>query len=136
MNVSEEIQRLLFDTLKADAELMALVNGVYDTVPATAFSAPKLAFVSFGSSDIVDDYAQCLDGETHSVQIDVWSRQVGYLNCKNIVDRVKRILNRASLTLTDNALVESNVTLTRVFRDSDGVTNHGVVTVELMVEVN
>jgi hypothetical protein len=137
VNVSEEIQRLLVTTLKADSQLMALVNNVYDHVPdeTTSFAGPKLAFVSFGPSDIVDDYAECIGGETHTVQIDVWSRQVGFINAKNIVDRIKLVLSRAQLSLTDNALVEINVILARIFRDPDGATSHGVLTVELMVEV-
>lgn len=116
---------------------MALINNVYDHVPddAVSFADPKQAYVSFGPLDIVDDYAQCIDGETHTVQIDVWSRQVGFINAKNIVDRIKRVLARAHLSLTSNALLETNITLARIFRDPDGVTSHGVLTVELMVEV-
>ena len=137
MTISEEIQKLLLDTLKADAGLMALVNGVYDSPPVDTvrFAKPKEAFISFGPVDVVDDFAECIDGETHTVQIDVWSRTVGYIGCKRIVDTVKAILNRADLALATNALVEVKVPLARVFRDPDGVTSHGVVSVELMVEV-
>lgn len=137
MTISEEIQKLLLDTLKANTAVMALVNGVWDKRPVdtTAFATPKLACIDFGATDIVDDFAECINGETHTFQIDVWSRTVGAIGCKRVVDTVRSALNRVSLSLTTNALVEINVVLARVFDDPDGVTTHGVVTVELMVEV-
>ncbi|MBZ9653545.1 DUF3168 domain-containing protein [Phyllobacterium lublinensis] len=137
MTISEEIQKMLLDTLKGDTTLMALVNGVYDSPPTESvrFAAPKEAFISFGPADVVDDFAECIDGETHTIQLDVWSRTVGNIGCKRIVDIVKSILNRADLSLTTNALVQIRTPLVRVFRDPDGLTSHGVVSVEMMVEV-
>lgn len=137
MTVSEEIQKLLLDTLKANVAVMGLVNGVWDKRPidATAFAEPKLACITFGPTDITDDYAECIDGETHTVQLDVWSRTVGAIGCKRIVDTVRKALNRADLILATNAMVETKVVLTRVFDDPDGVTTHGVLSIEMMVEV-
>lgn len=138
MSISAEVQKLLLDTLKADAPLMALVNGVWDRAPTGngPWATPKEAYIDFGATDIRDDYSECIDGETHTVQLDVWSRTVGNIGCKRIVDRIRKVLNRASLSLTENALVEVNVVLTRVFDDPDPLTTHGVVSVELMVEVS
>lgn len=137
MTIGQELQKLLLDTLKANTGVMALVNGVWDNPPADAvrFAQPKAACITFGASDVVDDFADCIDGETHTIQIDVWSRTVGMVGCKQIVDVVRKFLKRAPLQLSENALVEINIPLVRVFKDPDGLTSHGVLSVEIMVEV-
>ncbi len=128
-----EIQGLLVSTLKANAAVMALVTDVHDTVPTNPWGT-KLAYISLGPSDIVTDDVDCIDGEEHSVQLDVWSRKVGQVECKKICDAVKRALHEQELELTDNALIEIRVPNYLVMRDPDGLTIHGVVRVSLMVE--
>jgi hypothetical protein len=133
MTSGEELQRLLYSTLSGDTAIMALAAGVYDKIPADPFGA-RSAYISFGPVDSVEDDADCIAGLSVTVQLDVWSRAVGFTECKTLTDMVRKKLHRASLTLTDNALVDVWVTLTRVFRDPDGLTSHGVVQVTCMVE--
>lgn len=133
MNSGEELQRLLFTTLTGDTAIMAIANGVYDKIPTAPFGA-KTAYVSFGPMDANEDDSECISGLSVTVQLDVWSRAVGFLECRNLTDLVRKKLHRASLTLADNALVDINVTLTRVFRDPDGITSHGVVQITCLVE--
>ncbi|MBZ9888125.1 DUF3168 domain-containing protein [Mesorhizobium sp. BR1-1-3] len=130
---STELQGLLYSTLKADLGVMALVDGVYDNVPTTAFGTKK-AYISFGPHDVVDDGADCIESGEHTFQLDCWSRAVGQVACKDIVDAVKVALHERELTLTNNALVEIRVIMRRVFRDPDGLTSHGVVMVQAIVE--
>lgn len=132
MDSSEELQRLLYSTLKADNAVMAIAGGVYDHVPANEYGT-KSAYVSFGSVSANEDDAECISGQEVSIQLDCWSKAVGAAECKRLVDAVRKALHRKSLTLTDNALVDIWVTLTRVFPDPSGVT-HGVVTVSCMIE--
>lgn len=129
-----ELQVLLVNTLKADATLLGLVNGVYDTPPADPWGAKK-AYITIGPTDVLDDSADCVDGEEHNIQIDVWSRAVGAVECKKICDAVKTALHEVELELTDNALCEIRVPGYRTFRDPDGLTTHGVVSVVVTVEV-
>lgn len=131
MTSSEELQRLLYATLTADAEIMAIAYRVYDRVSGDYGS--KTAYLSFGPIDSVEDDAECITGVEVTCQIDVWSRADGALECKKLTDLVRKALHRKSLTLTDNALVDIWVTLTRVFPDPSG-DHHGVVTVTCMVE--
>lgn len=133
MNSGEELQRLLFTTLTGDTAIMAIANGVYDKIQTAPFGT-KTAYISFGPMDANEDDADCITGLSVTVQLDVWSRAVGFLECRNLTDLVRKKLHRASLTLADNALVDINVTLTRVFRDPDGITSHGVVQVTCLVE--
>lgn len=133
MSSSAELQRRVFDTLTANTAIMALANGVYDRVPSDPFGA-KTAYVSFGAEDAREDDAEGIAGLEVTLQIDVWSRAPGFVECKRLTDLVRKALHRKPLTLTDNALVDAWVTLSRVFRDPDGVTSHGVVQATFMIE--
>lgn len=133
MSVSAALQKLIFDTVTADAGVMALVNGVYDHVPKSPWGETK-AYVSFGPSDVIDDDADCIAAGEHTFQIDCWSRGVGKVGCRRIVDAVKDALHARDLALPDHGLVELRVTMRRVFDDPDGRTAHGVVTVAAMIE--
>ena len=130
---SAELQKLVRDTLVAKAEIMALANGVYDNIPTAPFGS-KTAYISFGPEDTVEDDAECIVGLEMTMQIDVWSRAVGAVECKRLTDLVRKALHRKPLVLTDNALVDALVDITRVFRDPDGTTSHGVVTATFRVE--
>lgn len=130
MLVSEELQRLLVSTLKADAGVSAITTRVYDNVP----TSPTFPYISFGPQSSVDDSADCVSGQEITVQLDCWSRAVGFLECKNLVDAVRKALHEQEIVLTDNALAEMRVELTRVFRDPDGLTSHGVVQITAVVQ--
>ena len=132
MDSLKELQGLLYATLKADSDVMALAGGVYDHVPANEYGT-KTAYVSFGPVSANEDDAECITGIEASIQLDCWSKAVGAVECKALVGAVRKALHRKSLTLTDNALVDIWVPATRVFPDPSGVT-HGVVTVSCMIE--
>lgn len=129
-----ELQVLIVSTLKNSAAVMALIDGVYDTVPSTAWDGPRKAYISLGPSDMTTDDADGIVGETHTVQLDVWSRAVGQPDCKKICTAVKKALHKRPLTMSDNALVEINMTLERIMRDPDGLTIHGAMQFEVMIE--
>lgn len=133
MTSGEELQRLISETLKGNGAIMALAYRVYDSIPTDPFG-PKTAYISFGPSDSTEDDADCIDGVTTTIQMDIWSRAVGSLECKTLTDLVRRALHRKSLALTEHALVDTEVALWRVFRDPDGKTTHGVVQVTCMIE--
>lgn len=133
MSASAALQKLIYDTLKADVAVMALVNGVYDSVPSDAWGE-RNAYISFGTIDVVEDDAECITGGSFAMNIDCWSRQVGSVHCKRIVDAVKAALHNLDAELPNHGLVQMRVTLRRVFADPDGKTMHGVVTVEADIE--
>lgn len=128
-----ELQGLYYSTLKADSDVMALAANVYDRVPDSPFGT-KTAYISFGPIDTVEDDSECITGVEITAQIDVWSIAPGFVECKKLTDLVRKALHRKSLSLSTNALVDTWVELTRVFRDPDGETSHGVVQVRAIVE--
>jgi hypothetical protein len=137
MSAALDLQDLILNALKADVPLMALVNGVWDQPPSatTAFAAPKQGYISFGPHDYVEDDEGCIVSGVHTFQLDAWSRLVGFPACKQIGDRVKKVLHEASLTIqTENALVEIRVPALRYIRDPDGLTSHGIITVTALIE--
>ncbi|MBB2973949.1 hypothetical protein FHU14_004488 [Mesorhizobium sp. RMAD-H1] len=112
---------------------MDLVNGVYDRVPENPFGT-KMNYISFGPSDGGEDDTECITGIRVTCQIDIWSRAVGQMECKRLVDLVRRTLHRKPLKFETNALVDIWVEVTRVVRDPDGLTSHGIVTVTAIIE--
>ena len=126
-----ELQGQIVTLLKASPELTALIGGrIYDRVP----ESPTFPYVSFGPSDEVSDDADCIDGFEVTMQLDVWSRAVGFPECRRIVDAVRKALPEDGILLADNALVTFNHRISRIFRDQDGLTSHGAMTFEAFVE--
>jgi hypothetical protein len=139
-----DLQRAIFEALTGDAYMMTLVNGVYDFVPAArADIAGREAdpwgavqgYISFGPMDVTNDNAECLESGHYTVQLDAWSRQKTSVHCRKIVDQVRRILDGTSFDLpTGNALVGLTIEAWRFMRDPDGLTTHGVVSVQGSIE--
>ena len=132
-SVDRALQAVIGAALVADAGVATLVGDrIYDQMPATG----EYPCIEFGASDVVPDDEECIDGEVHALQIDVWSRDQGRLGpCKDIVAAARAALHEAELDLPDPfALCFVRVVLTRVLPDPDGITAHGILTVEATVE--
>lgn len=134
MSASNELQALIYQRLTGNTGVTAIVGSrVYDN----PIGKDAFPYISFGPSDVVEDDADCITGRIETVQIDCWSRyQGGFREVKDLADAVKKALHRYAGTLTVNALVEMTVESIRYFRDPDGLTSHGVVTVQAIVEEN
>lgn len=129
------LQKLIFETLSADATVTALVAGrIYDRAP----SEKDYPCIVFGPSDSNPDDAEGVVGEEITVQLDVWTTDNGRLRpCKEIVGAVKSALHYAPLTLpAPYALVQIWVHLTRVMLDQNPALTHGIVQVTAQVETH
>ena len=131
MSVSVALQKLIFDTLRAEAVVTSLIGSrVYDRVP----EGPTFPYVSFGAYDFVSDESDCIDAGEHTLQIDVWSRSVGRVQAKQITDAVRRSLHGLDADMGAFGLVEMRADFAQVIGDPDGLTSHGIVTVTAMIE--
>lgn len=131
-SASAELQALINGMLRADGDVTALIGDrVFKKVPAAPATFP---YLSFGSHDVTEDGADCIESGEHSLQLDVWSRSDSQIEAKRIVDAVKTCLHEAETEMADNALVEMRVDLRQVFSDPDGITTHGVVRVTAIIE--
>lgn len=130
--ISNALQTAIYARLVANAGVTAIVAGrVYDLTPQNA----AFPHISFGPTDSVIDDEECINGRIETVQLDCWSRaQDGFRECKALVDAVKAALHDYSANLTVGALASMRVTLVQVMRDPDGLTSHGVIQVECLVE--
>ena len=129
------LQAFVVAVLKADPAVTALTGQrIYDKVPAN----PKPPYVSLGTDDAVPDDYECIPGVIDALQIDVWDDGVGSKKrLKQVTAAIKAALHEydGPLDLAGNdALAELQVTGVRHARDPDGVSFHGVVTIEATIE--
>lgn len=136
---SVELQTLIYQRLVADTAVHALIaDRIYDHPPSSAPGvSPTRVYpdASFGPSAAVNADAECITGMDEVVQIDVWARDGGRLRtAKAIVGAIKKSLHEYEADLTEHGLIEMRVVLTRVFQDPDGLTAHGIVQVECLLQ--
>lgn len=130
-SVKKELQGAIVQRLKTDPAVTALVNGrIYDSVPGNA----AFPYISYGPADFVRADAECLKAFSGSVQLDVWSRAVGYPESLTIADAVERALDDANLALPTNALVFIDHVQSTAERDPDGLTSRVRMHFETVIE--
>lgn len=124
-----ELQGAIVSHLRGDSPPL-LSCDLFDRIPAGA----AFPYASFGPADALTDDAECLTSYEVTLQIDVWSRAVGYPEVKTLAAEVRDNLHEAELALSENALLTIVHRQTRVFRDPDGITNHAALTFTALVE--
>ncbi|WP_416194011.1 DUF3168 domain-containing protein [Nitrobacter sp. TKz-YC01] len=127
---SHELQVAIVNRLKADATLAALVGSrVYDHVPRGAGGAvtADFPFVGIADSDDLQDDATCVTGYEITMNLDVWSRKPGFVEAKQIAHAVVKSLHNWDASLPTHKVITLQHRQTRIFRDPDGLTSHGVV---------
>ena len=126
MPPSIKIQMDMFDLLKADNELNAVISGcAYDWVPEDA----SFPYVSFGPMELIRDTG----GVTIYQQLDIWSRASGRAECSRVSDLVTNAIlrgNRNVIIPTAEIVHKGTIILT----DPDGLTSHGIVKLAAFVE--
>jgi len=132
MSASFALQQAVFSRLTGYAPLVAVIGArVYDDPPKDA----AYPFVSFGPMDAVVVDADCIDGATETLQIDVWSdAQDGQRECKAILAHVRKALHRFEAALTTGRLVGMRVVLAQTIPDPVKHITHGVLQVEADLE--
>lgn len=125
--IGPEVQGALVAALKAAP---AIAGGrIYDLVPPGA----EFPYVSIGSEQIINDDNSCGDGWEVYSDVHVWSRAVGSVEAKQIMaDAVERI--NAITAIAGFALISVDVDDTRMFRDPDGITSHGVISARFIID--
>ena len=130
MSPDTELQGEIVNLLRTSSEVTDWVGTrVYDAVPETA----EFPYISLGPTITNSEEIECLDSMMILVQIDVWSREVGFPECKEIADVVRKTV-RGLEELQINALVRLDHSLTTTMRDPDGLTSHSVLMFNAMVE--
>ncbi len=134
---SLDLQIAIVARLKGYQPLTALIgNRVYDHVPrdGTGKVTADFPYVSFGPEQVLPDGWDCGNASEIVIQLDAWSRAVGFPEVKKIAGAVRDALDDADLPLADSALVSLEFDGRRVMRDPDGKTSHAVIMFKAVVE--
>lgn len=123
--IGEEVQRALYQALTPvvpDAR-------VYDRVPIGA----SLPYVTIGDEQVVDDGNTCDNGWEVFSDVHIWSRaNGGFQEAKLLVATIVPAI--VGITSIDgHHLISVEVENTRIFRDPDGLTSHGVISVKFII---
>ena len=129
MGTSSDLQRLIVARLKS--AVPAVSGRVYDGPSETA----QMPYISIGPSYFTDASAECIPGRDETLQIDIWgSSKPNRAAVKDAVDQVYDALHgwedTAALTMSP-----LRVSLVRVMDDVQAGVVHGVVQVEVSIEV-
>lgn len=89
MSAEAELQKLLVDTIKGNAGVMAIAGGCYDRPPKDPFKG-KSAYVTLGSFEQLEDDSDCISGFEFTQTLNVWSKAVGGVECKNLASLLRR----------------------------------------------
>ena len=116
--------------LRADAAVKALVaSRIYDRVPLNA----ARPYVSIGPSQMTQQDFDCVDGAECFLQVDVWSSEPGFAQCKTLAAAVRKALHNAAAE-QDGFTFEIEHRFTNEFRDADGLTSHGVISLRAIID--
>lgn len=127
---SLELQGAIVARLKADVSLAAIVGPrIFDHVPRAPGGAvtAEFPFVNVADGDVLQDDATCVTGYEITLTIEVWSRAVGFPEAKRIAHAVAASLHNWDAPLPTNRCIALRHRQTRMFRDPDGLTSHGVL---------
>lgn len=126
-----ELQKLILDTVKADAGVTALLaSRIYDKAPDNVV----YPYARFGPVQVIPGDAEGIVSSEHFRQIDIWTDKGGTVACGRICHAFKTALHDQELDLSDNKLALIEVDGHRVLEDPDGVRFHGIVSVRAIVE--
>lgn len=122
------LQGAIVTALKADTAIRALCGAppatrIYDAVPP----APTFPYVSVGDGQVLgDDTEDCGDGSEVNIQVDAWSRAVGYPEVKQIAAAVRSAL-KAIPMLSGFTVSVVEFQQCQYLRDPDGLTRHAAI---------
>lgn len=133
---SWELQQAIYTALTAGSPTPVPDVGarVYDDVPQNATypfieiaeSVATTEDVSIGESTAGDK------GVSEFIDLHVWSQYRGKKEAKRIMASIHTALHGVSLSVAERASALSWVRTARLLLDPDGVTRHGIVTVEVI----
>lgn len=124
--IGDEIQTAIFEALTASP---AIADGrVYDDVPEGA----QFPYLAIGNEQVTDDGNACGDGWQVYADVHVWSRSVGFPEAKALTAAAVPRLT-AIAAIAGKTLIAVSLDGTRIFRDPDGETSHGVITIRFVI---
>jgi hypothetical protein len=118
------VQQAVYETLRA---ALAPVPVIDDAGPNQSYP-----YVTIG--EFLGDHADTLgeQGSDLEVTVHVWSRQLGMMECADLLEQAHAALHRQPLVSPDFQWVDSICGQAQTLRDPDGKTRHGVMQVRVL----
>jgi hypothetical protein len=110
----------IYQKLKNDAPLAALVTGVYDKVPESA----EYPYIALGPGEMSFWRSMGSAGINHRQFVNIYSRYEGHKEALAILDRVIAVLNKADLTVEHATLVDIAFDRCRLMSEPGAETRH------------
>ena len=133
MSVAFELagQQLVYTALSGNISAT-----VYDAVPELPPGDPTANFPFVVISDCTTDpFDNDTDlGQEVRMDLHIWSRAEGMLECKTIMGQIFAILHRANLSLAGYSVLDSLCMDTLTMTEDDGETRHGIVRYRLTIQ--
>lgn len=125
LNPAEALQKAMWDVLRADTQLQALLGGarIHDRPPRQA----PVPFVTFGEWETHAWNTMSHDGHEHRITLHVWTEHGGRKRAYEIIARMDELLDDAALTLTDHHLVHIRSIFWTALRGAEGRLFHGLL---------
>lgn len=109
---------------------------VYDDVPAEAQRETETGaawpYISLGSGQMVPVDEECFDRSSTSIDVNVWSRDIGFPQAKRIAGAIRAALHEQELVIAGHVLDRMRVENINYSRDPDGLTRRARI--ELLIE--
>lgn len=126
----KKIQQAIYNNLTGHAPLMAIINGVFDSVPTTT-AAP---FITTG--DVTENNFNTFERSGRDVlyTLHIWSEHEGFSQCYDILSIVNGLLDYQIISISNYTLVYGRFETANTIRDPDGVTFHLVAQYRFVVQ--
>lgn len=127
----QETQKAVYDTMAGTSPPLA-AGGVFDYAPETV----TYPFIQIGDSQVIPNDASNTDdvsddGVDSFLDVHVWSRYRGAKEVNEITSLIYTLFHNRTLTISGRASALCWIDSTRIVRDPDGITRHGVSTLRI-----
>ncbi|MEU6295007.1 DUF3168 domain-containing protein [Streptomyces erythrochromogenes] len=109
------VQQAVYARLTADAELMALITGVYDYVP----EGVVFDYVTIGEATEIPDNRHGGFGRQTTLALHVWTRYRGHSRGQRIAARITALLDHQPLTITGLRHVSTRFEFSQTLTDPE-----------------
>jgi hypothetical protein len=131
---SLELQVAYVTAIKSSADVKALIGDPPRINPERSKEWPG-SYIELGDGQDVPDLAECIDGSELFHDIHIWSRiGTNFADVNKIAANLWAAISGATISLTENKLLEIERGNLQRFRDPDGISLHGVLTIRALTE--
>ena len=124
------LQQVVYSKLSASTALMALINGVFDGI----VQAIDFPYITIGEISANDFSNAEVSGADYRLNIHVWSREAGHKQTADIIDILYALLHNGSLSVSGKILVAMRVISSQITLENDGLTQHGLLRLQIVLQ--